>query len=72
MSSMTVCDSGTSAAPKLPCSRRKSTICSMLWAMPHNSDAKVKPATQMMNSFLRPSRSEIQPIGDVSTAAATI
>ncbi len=32
MSSRTACDSGTSAAPKTPCSRRKSTISVRLQA----------------------------------------
>ena len=40
--------------------------------MPHSSEATVKPATQMMNSFLRPKRSAIQPIGGVMIAAATM
>jgi hypothetical protein len=32
----------------------------------------VKPPTQMMKSFLRPKRSDSQPIGAVMIAAATM
>src|SRR5882757_854709 len=38
----------------------------------HNSEAKVKPAQQMMNSRFRPNRSDIQPIGAVMMAEATM
>ena len=69
---MTDCDSGTSAAPNTPCSRRNATISPMLPARPHSIEATVKPAVQTMNSFLRPKRSAIQPIGAVMMADATI
>ena len=72
MSSITVCESGTSAAPNMPCSRRNATICSMLWAAPHSIEATVKPAAQTMNSFLRPNLVAVQPRGEVMIAAATI
>ncbi len=72
MSSITAWLSGTSAAPNTPCSRRKATICSMVWAIPQSMEATVKPAVQMMNSFLRPMRSAVQPSGEVMIAAATI
>ena len=52
----------------MPCSRRKTTISSIFCASPHSSDANVKPAAQAMNSFLRPKRSAIQPIGAVMIA----
>ena len=38
----------------------------------HSSEAKVKPAQQMMNRRLRPKRSDIQPIGAVMMAEATM
>ena len=44
----------------------------MLWAIPHNIEATVKPAVQTMNSRLRPKRDAIQPSGEVMIAAATI
>ena len=44
----------------------------MFCASAHSSEATVKPATQMMNSFLRPKRSASQPIGAVMMAEATI
>ena len=72
MSSITAWLSGTSAAPKTPCSRRNATICSMVWAMPHSIEAAVKPAAQTTNSFLRPKRIAPQPSGEVMIAAATI
>jgi len=70
MSSMVACDSGASAAPNMPCSRRKPTSCSSDCAAPHIIDVTVKPAMQMMNSFLRPNRTAIQPTGAVMIAAA--
>ena len=69
---MTACDSGTSAAPNTPCSRRNSTIWLMSCARPHSTEAKVKPAEQTMKMFLRPNRLAIQPTGAVMIAAATI
>ncbi len=72
MSSITAWESGTSAAPNTPCSRRKATICSIVCATPHSIEATVKPAVQTMNSFLRPNRVAIQPSGEVMIAAATM
>ena len=69
---MTDCDSGTSAAPNTPCSRRNSTIWLMSCARPHSTEAKVKPAAQMMKMRLRPKRLAIQPTGAVMIAAATM
>jgi hypothetical protein len=71
-SSITDCDSGTSAAPHIPCSSRNATICSIVWDSAQSSDATVKPPTHTMNSFLRPKRSASQPTGAVITAAATM
>ena len=68
---MTVCDSGTSAAPNMPCTMRKATISSMLWATPHSMEAKVNPVTHVISSFLMPKRAASQPTGAVMTAAAT-
>ncbi len=69
---MTACDSGTSAAPNTPCSKRNSTIWLMSCARPHNTEAMVKPPEQMMKMRLRPKRLAIQPTGAVMIAAATI
>ena len=44
----------------------------MFCASAQSSEAAVKPATQTMNSFLRPKRSASQPIGAVMIADATI
>ena len=70
MSSIVACDSGTSAAPKNPCSRRNATICSIEAAMPQSIDAIVKPATETRNTFFRPNRLASQPEGAVMIAAA--
>ena len=70
MSSMVACDSGTRAAPNMPCSRRNSTICSSDCAAPHSIEATVKPTRQTMNRFLRPNRAASQPTGAVMIAAA--
>ena len=72
MSSSTACDSGTSAAPKTPCSKRNATISGSEVAMPHSSDAAVKPTIETRNSRLRPKRRASQPVGGVMIAAATI
>ena len=70
MSSIVAWDSGAMAAPHMPCSRRKTTSCSSDCAAPQSMDARVKPARQPMNSFLRPKRRAIQPTGAVMIAAA--
>ena len=72
MSSRNVWESGTMAAPKTPCRRRKSTIVSRLHAMPHSMEETVNPTTEVRNSSLRPSRSASQPVTGVMIAAATM
>ena len=72
MSSRTVCDSGTIAAPNTPCSRRNTTISSRLQAMPQSIEVTVKPTTEIRNSSLRPKRSDSQPVTGVMIAAATM
>ena len=72
MSRMTDCDSGASAAPKAPCMMRKSTISSRPSAVPHSAEEATKPATQMVNSRLRPILSDSQPVIGVAIAWATI
>ncbi len=69
---MTACDSGTSAAPNTPWSRRNNTIWLMSCASPHITEATVNPAEQMMKVRLRPKRLAIQPTGAVMIAAATM
>ena len=68
----TDCDSGTSAAPKAPCSTRNSTICGSDCAMPQSIDASVKPVIETMKSRLMPNRPARKPVGGVMIAAATI
>ncbi len=68
---MVACDSGTSAAPNMPCSRRKRTISVSELAIPHNAEAKVNPTTQARNNRLRPKFEASQPTGAVKMAAAT-
>ena len=72
MSRSTVWESGTSAAPKMPCSTRKRIISSRLVAMPQAIDAAMKPAVETMNSSRRPKRSASQPVTGVMIAAATM
>ena len=60
------------ALPHMPCSRRNATICAMVCDSAQSSDAKVKPAAQMMKMRLRPKRLAIQPTGAVMIAAATM
>ena len=71
-SSITDCDSGTSAAPNAPCRSRANTMAPMSCDDAQSSDATVNPAQQMMNRRFRPNRSDIQPIGAVMMAEATM
>ncbi len=68
----TVWLSGTSEAPKTPCSVRKSTISTRLFAMPQSIEVTMKPVTEVMNSSRSPMRSDSQPVTGVMIAAATI
>ncbi len=47
-------------------------ICSIDCAMPHSTEAKVKPSTATTNSRVRPNRVDSQPVGEVMMAAATM
>ncbi len=68
----TDCDSGISAAPAAPCSRRKITSWVRSCDRPHSIEAIVNVAVQVTNSRLRPNRAAIQPTGAVMIAAATM
>ena len=70
MSSIVACDSGASAAPNMPCSRRKPDQLLQRLCRAAHHDATVKPVMQTMNSRLRPKRTAIQPTGAVMMAAA--
>ena len=72
MSSIVAWASGASAAPNVPWIMRNATICPSVWAAPHIIEAKVKPAVQMTNTFLRPKTWVPQPSGDVMIAEATM
>ena len=72
MLSSTDCDSGTSGAPKTPCSRRNATICVSDTAAPHSIEVTMKPMTAVRNSGLRPNLASSQPVAGVMIAAATI
>ena len=47
----TTCAKGTNAAPNTPCSNRAATICANESDIPHNADANVKPAMEVMKIF---------------------
>ena len=68
---MVACDRGTSAAPNIPCSRRKATISVREFAMPHSAEAIVKPVTHTRKRRLRPKCEASHPTGAVKIAAAT-
>ena len=72
MSSSTDCESGTRAAPNVPCRTRNITISVRLVEMPHSMEASVKPPMAIRNRRLRPSRSAAQPVTGVAMAAATM
>ncbi len=72
MLSSTVCESGTRAAPKSPCSQRKITISATDCAMPQSMEAMVKPTTETMKRRLRPIRAVRNPVSGVAIAAATM
>ncbi len=63
---------GISAAPAMPCRKRKATIWPRLWAAPHRAEVMVNPATETRNTVLRPSLSDSQPVSGVMIAAATM
>jgi hypothetical protein len=68
---MVACDSGTKAAPNMPCSNRKATTSLSDVAMPHRAEAIVKPLTHKRKRRLRPKCVASQPTGAVKIAAAT-
>ena len=72
VSSSSDCEIGTSAAPNMPCSRRNSTISPIPLAMPHSSEAMVKPATDTTSTRRRPKRPASQPVIGVRMAEATM
>ena len=71
-SSSSDCEIGTSDAPNTPCRMRNSTISPMPVAIPHSSEATVKPLTAMISRRRRPSRPASQPVTGVRIAAATM
>jgi hypothetical protein len=72
MLSSTVWESGTSAAPKTPCSQRKITISVTDCAMPQSMEATVNPTTDTMKSRFKPMRAVRNPVSGVAMAAATM
>ena len=72
ISMTTICDIGTRAAPKMPCSRRAATICPSEFDSPQSAEAAVNPITDAMNTFFWPNRSTTQPVSGVAIAAATM
>jgi hypothetical protein len=65
------CDTGTSGAPKAPCSTRQPTSASIEPARPQAAVATAKPATQSVHSSRQPRRAASQPASGVITAVAT-
>ena len=72
MSSSTAWESGISAAPNTPCSRRKITSSGRLVAMPQSIEAITNPEIETRNRRLRPTRPATQPVSGVMIAAAMI
>src|SRR5512143_2685271 len=72
VSSSTDWESGTRLAPNTPCSRRKTTISGRLCAAPHSMEVTVNPATDHMNTRLRPMRAARKPVSGMKIAAATM
>ena len=56
----------------MPCSSRFSTISLMLWAMPQNIEARVKPAAGMKKTFLIANRVANQLAGAIVITAAPL
>ena len=69
---MIACDSGTSDAPKMPCSRRNSTICVSEPAMPHSAEAATKPRMLTSRYLRRPRRSVRKPVIGITIDDATM
>lgn len=70
MLSMMLCPTGPSAAPAIPWITRNTTICSMLPASPHITEAATNRPTLSRNSRRMPSRSASQPLTGVAMAEA--
>src|SRR5262245_18517497 len=70
-SSSTACDSGCIAPPVAPWIRRNVTSNGRFGARPHNSDERVKPVTDVINSRLRPKLRASQPVIGRMIALAT-
>src|SRR5207244_3783331 len=68
----TDCDSGTSAAPQIPCSTRYTTSWVRLVALPHKAEAMVNPATEIRNTYLMPKCPASQPVSGIMIAAETM
>jgi hypothetical protein len=68
---MMACDSGTSAAPKIPCSSRKNTICASDCEIPHSAEAATNPAMQTNRKRLRPMMSVKCPVSGMKIAEDT-
>ena len=62
MRSSTACDNGINAAPHTPWSKRKITIWARLSAKPHNTEAAVKPATEIRKTRLMPKAPASHPV----------
>jgi hypothetical protein len=56
----------------MPWRTRKITIWSSDCAMPHRTEATVKPPMAVTNSRVRPNRAARKPVGAVMIAAATM
>ena len=67
----TVCESGTRAAPNIPCRRRDSTISTRDCDTPQSIEATVKPVTETRRTRLSPKRPVRNPVVGVMIAAAT-
>src|SRR4051812_7056566 len=70
-SSSTACHSGCSAPPVAPCRMRKTISDSRFGAMPHRTEAAVKPPVAHSSRFLRPKTLASQPVMGRMIAFAT-
>jgi len=70
MSSITVCESGISEAPAMPCRKRKPTISGRFCATPQAIEVRVKVVIEISSIGLRPIFSDSQPDSGVMIAVA--
>ncbi len=70
--SSTDCDSGTSAAPQIPCPMRQITSCVRLVELPASTENTVNPTTEKRKTYLMPNCPASHPVSGIMIAVETM